>query len=131
MRLSIRYDLRPGRRMQPKKSAQAQGSISSQFHWHQQMLRHAALADQVPACHNGRLAAAEPAIPALAAGDPGRSLEEGGTSGLFWTFEQRVVTLVILADLDEDWRPSKDVFRVADFESRLRKGAIHLSSRPV
>jgi hypothetical protein len=31
-----------------------------------------------------------------------------------------VVTLVVLADLDEHWRPSEDVFRVADFESRLR-----------
>jgi len=41
-------------------------------------------------------------------------------SGLFWTFEQRVVTLVVLADLDQDWRPSEDVFRVADFESRLQ-----------
>jgi hypothetical protein len=26
----------------------------------------------------------------------------------------------VLADLDEHWRPSEDVFRVADFESRLR-----------
>ncbi|MCR4411789.1 MAG: DUF4351 domain-containing protein [Thermoguttaceae bacterium] len=40
--------------------------------------------------------------------------------GLFFIFEQRVATLVVLADLDEDWRPSEDVFRVADFESRLR-----------
>jgi hypothetical protein len=41
-------------------------------------------------------------------------------SGLFYIFERRVVTLVVLADLDEDWRPSEDVFQVADFESRLR-----------
>lgn len=41
-------------------------------------------------------------------------------SGLFWSYDQRVVTLVVLADLDEDWRPGEDVFRVADFESRLR-----------
>ncbi|NLX95335.1 MAG: DUF4351 domain-containing protein [Rhodopirellula sp.] len=40
--------------------------------------------------------------------------------GLFWIFKQRVVSLVILADLDERWRPSEDVFRLADFESRLR-----------
>jgi hypothetical protein len=41
-------------------------------------------------------------------------------SGLVWTYEQRVVTLVVLADLDESWRPSEYVFRVADFESRLQ-----------
>jgi hypothetical protein len=41
-------------------------------------------------------------------------------SGLFWIFNERVVTLVVLADLEEDWRPQEDVFRVADFESRLR-----------
>ena len=41
-------------------------------------------------------------------------------SGLFWIYDQRVVTLVVLADLDEHWRPSEDVFRVADFESHLR-----------
>jgi len=41
-------------------------------------------------------------------------------SGLFWSYDQRVVTLVVLADLNEDWRPREDVFRVADFESRLR-----------
>ncbi|NUQ65831.1 MAG: DUF4351 domain-containing protein [Pirellulales bacterium] len=40
--------------------------------------------------------------------------------GLFWIYKQRVVTLVVLADLDEAWRPSEDVFRLADFESRLR-----------
>ena len=40
--------------------------------------------------------------------------------GLYWIFKQRVVSLVILADLDEQWRPGEDVFRLADFESRLR-----------
>ena len=40
--------------------------------------------------------------------------------GLFWIFGQRVVTLVVLADLEEGWLPREDVFRVADFESRLR-----------
>lgn len=41
-------------------------------------------------------------------------------AGLFWTFKQRVVSLVILADLDEHWRPAEDAFHLADFESRLR-----------
>lgn len=41
-------------------------------------------------------------------------------SGLFWSYDQRVVTLVVLADLSEDWRPGEDLFQVADFESRLR-----------
>ena len=41
-------------------------------------------------------------------------------AGLFWVFPQRVVSLVVLADLDEGWRPSEYVFRLADFESRLR-----------
>ena len=41
-------------------------------------------------------------------------------SGLFWVHDQRVITLVVLADLREDWRPGEDLFRVADFESRLR-----------
>jgi len=40
--------------------------------------------------------------------------------GLSWIYKERVVSLVILADLDEHWRPSEDVFRLADFESRLR-----------
>ncbi len=31
-----------------------------------------------------------------------------------------MITLVVLADLREDWRPGEDLFRVADFESRLR-----------
>ncbi len=41
-------------------------------------------------------------------------------SGLVWAFEQRVVTLVVLADLDENWRPSQYTFRIGDFESRLQ-----------
>ena len=41
-------------------------------------------------------------------------------SGLFWIYDQRVVTLVVLADLTEDWRPSEDLFSVADFQSCLR-----------
>ncbi len=40
--------------------------------------------------------------------------------GLFWTFDERVVTVVVLADLDEKWQPSEDVFQVGDFESRLK-----------
>jgi hypothetical protein len=41
-------------------------------------------------------------------------------SGLVWVYGQRVVTAVILADLDESWRPEEDIFRLADFETRLR-----------
>lgn len=41
-------------------------------------------------------------------------------SGLFWHFDKRVVTLVVLADLDEQWRPSEHSFLVADFEYRLK-----------
>jgi hypothetical protein len=41
-------------------------------------------------------------------------------SGLVWAFEQRVVTLVVLADLDEHWHPNQYTFQVADFESRLQ-----------
>jgi hypothetical protein len=41
-------------------------------------------------------------------------------SGLFWSYDQRVITLVVLADLSEDWRPDEDLFQVAGFESRLR-----------
>lgn len=32
----------------------------------------------------------------------------------------RVVTVVVLADLDEHWQPSEDVTQVGDFESRLK-----------
>jgi len=41
-------------------------------------------------------------------------------SGLVWIYEQRVVTLVVLADLDDAWRPDEYVFRIGDFETRLR-----------
>jgi hypothetical protein len=41
-------------------------------------------------------------------------------SGFFWIFKQRVVTLAVLADLREGWRPDEDIFRLADFESRTR-----------
>jgi len=41
-------------------------------------------------------------------------------SGLVWIYEQRVITLVVLADLDEAWRPTEYTFRLGDFESRLR-----------
>lgn len=40
-------------------------------------------------------------------------------SGLFWTFRQRVATLVILADLRRDWRSAGDLFELADFRSHL------------
>ncbi len=40
--------------------------------------------------------------------------------GLVWIYGQRVVTAVILADLDEAWRPEEDIFRLGNFESRLR-----------
>jgi hypothetical protein len=50
-------------------------------------------------------------------------------SGLLWTFDERVVTLVVLADLREDWLPQEDVFRVADFESRLRFPVCKLVAR--
>jgi hypothetical protein len=40
-------------------------------------------------------------------------------SGLFWIHNRRVVTLVVLADLDEHWRPSEDHFQVGNFEYRL------------
>ncbi len=40
--------------------------------------------------------------------------------GLFWTFDQRVVALVILADLKRDWLPTEDLFQIPGFETRLR-----------
>ena len=40
--------------------------------------------------------------------------------GLSWTFDQRVVSVVVLADLDANWRPREDVFQVGDFETRLK-----------
>jgi hypothetical protein len=41
-------------------------------------------------------------------------------SGLYWIFNERVVTLVVLADLRDQWRPAEDLFQLAGFESRLR-----------
>jgi len=41
-------------------------------------------------------------------------------SGLFWIFKERVVTLAVLADLREGWRPDEDVFQLGGFESRTR-----------
>ena len=41
-------------------------------------------------------------------------------AGLKWLFRQHVLTLVILADLRSDWRPSEHHFELAGFESRLR-----------
>ena len=41
-------------------------------------------------------------------------------SGLKWLFRREVLTLVILADLRPDWRPSEYQFELAGFESRLR-----------
>jgi hypothetical protein len=40
--------------------------------------------------------------------------------GLFWIFKERVVTLAVLADLREGWRPDEDVFQLGGFESRTR-----------
>jgi hypothetical protein len=40
-------------------------------------------------------------------------------AGLTWSFGQRVVTLVVLADLRRGWLPDEDVFRVGTFQSRL------------
>jgi len=41
-------------------------------------------------------------------------------SGLKWLFRREVLTLVILADLRPDWRPSEYQFELAGFECRLR-----------
>ena len=41
-------------------------------------------------------------------------------SGLFWVFGERVATLVVLADLQGNWRPQEDHLEVGGFESRLR-----------
>ena len=42
------------------------------------------------------------------------------TAGLTWSFRERVLTLVVLADLRRNWRPDEDVFRVATFEARIK-----------
>jgi hypothetical protein len=41
-------------------------------------------------------------------------------AGLTWSFRQRVLTLVVLADLRRNWRPDEDVFRVGTFETRIK-----------
>jgi hypothetical protein len=41
-------------------------------------------------------------------------------AGLFWSFKQRVVSLVILADLNRGWLPFEDTFEVPGFATRLR-----------
>lgn len=41
-------------------------------------------------------------------------------AGLKWLFRRDVLTLVILADLRPNWRPSGRVFELAEFESRIR-----------
>ncbi len=40
--------------------------------------------------------------------------------GLSWALQQQVVTLVVLADLNEKWDPSEYRFDLADFHSRTR-----------
>jgi hypothetical protein len=44
-------------------------------------------------------------------------------------FGERVVTLVVLADLRNDWLPRQDIFRLADFETRLRFPVCKLIAR--
>ena len=41
-------------------------------------------------------------------------------AGLHWVFRQRVITLVVLADMRRGWRPDEDVFQVGTFVSRLK-----------
>lgn len=41
-------------------------------------------------------------------------------AGVYWTFDRRVATLVILADLREDWLPNEDSFEVGDFVTRMQ-----------
>jgi hypothetical protein len=40
-------------------------------------------------------------------------------AGLFWVFRERVVSLVVLADLLKDWCPDQSVYEFAGFENRL------------
>ena len=40
-------------------------------------------------------------------------------AGLFWAFQERVVSLAVLADLRKSWRPSESNFEFASFRSRL------------
>jgi hypothetical protein len=41
-------------------------------------------------------------------------------AGLTWSFRERVLTLVVLADLRRNWRPDEDVLRVGTFEARMK-----------
>jgi len=41
-------------------------------------------------------------------------------AGLTWSFRERVLTLVVLADLRQNWRPDEDVFQVGGFETRIK-----------
>ena len=40
-------------------------------------------------------------------------------AGLFWAFQERVVSLVVLADLRKSWRPDESIFEFASFRNRL------------
>ncbi|HLQ44369.1 MAG TPA: hypothetical protein VK137_06555, partial [Planctomycetaceae bacterium] len=50
-------------------------------------------------------------------------------AGLLSAFRRRVVTLVILADLRDNWLPEEDSFQFADFSSRLRFSVCKLIHR--
>ena len=50
-------------------------------------------------------------------------------AGLYWIFKQRVITLVVLADLRRDWHPQEDVFQLGGFESRLKFPVCKLIAR--
>ena len=41
-------------------------------------------------------------------------------AGLYWIFQERVLTLVVLADLRGGRPPDEDAFQVGTFESRLK-----------
>ena len=52
-------------------------------------------------------------------------------AGLKWMFRQEVVTLVILADLKPDWRPTEHRFELGEFESIRRFPVCKLTDRLV
>jgi hypothetical protein len=41
-------------------------------------------------------------------------------AGLTWSFRERVLTLVVLADLRRNWLPEEDVFQVGTFAARVK-----------
>jgi len=41
-------------------------------------------------------------------------------AGLYWLCQQRVLTLVLLADLRRGWVPNEDLFQIGSFESRIK-----------